>query len=236
MDWRAFWNGQHGTYVSDRHRRVHYTRVAEDIVSVLPRPDAALLDFGCGEALFAERVAERCATLYLCDAAPSVRKKLAERHARNARIAVLAPQDVAGLADADLDLVVTNSVLQYLTADEFTALAALWRRKLKPDGTLVLADILPPDDSVAADIKGLLVLAWRHGFLFAALRGLAATFFSDYRKLRSQIGLTRYAEADMLARLAALGFTPSRRQPNFGFNARRMTFVARPAAPGDRHD
>ena len=93
-----------------------------------------------------------------------------------------------------------------------------------------------PDDSMAADIKGLLAPAWRHGFFLAALRGLAATFFSDYRRLRSQIGLTRYAEADMLARLSALGYVPARRRPNFGFNDRRMTFVARPAAPGDRHD
>ncbi|MGH7002381.1 MAG: class I SAM-dependent methyltransferase [Alphaproteobacteria bacterium] len=234
MDWRAFWNGRHSIYVNERHRAVHYARVADDIVAVLPGLAPVALDFGCGDALFAERVAARCARLYLCDAAPTVRERLAQRHAGNAKIAILAPDDVARLDDVGLDLVVTNSVLQYLTAGEFAKLAELWRRKLKPDGTLVLADILPPDDSLAADIKGLLAPALRHGFFFAALRGLAATFFSDYRRLRGTIGLTRYAEGDMIARLAALGFKAERRHPNFGFNARRMTFVARPAAPRDR--
>jgi len=236
MDWRAFWDGRHSIYVNDRHRLVHYTRVADDIVSVLPRKDAVVLDYGCGEALFAERVAEHCARLYLCDAAPSVRDRLAERHAGNAKISVLAPEGAARLADSSLDLVVSNSVLQYLTVAEFETLARALRPKLKPDGVFVLADILPPDDSIMADIKGLLAPAWRHGFFLAALRGLAATFFSDYRRLRTEIGLTRYAEADMLQRLRTLGFTPARRQPNFGFNARRMTFVARPAETGDRHD
>ena len=236
MDWRAFWNGRHSIYVNDRHRTVHYTRVADDIIALVRQPDAIVLDYGCGEALFAARVAERCGRLYLSDAAPTVREKLAARHAGDAKIAVLAPDDVARLPDGSLDLVVSNSVLQYLTVAEFEALARMLRPKLKPDGALVLADILPPDDSMAADIKGLLAPAWRHGFFLAALRGLAATFFSDYRRLRSQIGLTRYAEADMLARLSALGYVPARRRPNFGFNDRRMTFVARPAAPGDRHD
>ena len=236
MDWRAFWNGRHSIYVNDRHRTVHYTRVADDIIAMLPRADAIVLDYGCGEALFAGRVAERCGTLYLSDAAPSVREKLAARHAGDPKIAVLTPEDVARLPDGSLDLVVSNSVLQYLTVAEFEALARMLRPKLKPDGALVLADVLPPDDSLAADIKGLLAPAWRHGFFFAALRGLAATFFSDYRRLRSQIGLTRYAEGDMHARLFALGYTAARRRPNFGFNDRRMTFVAKPAAPGNRHD
>lgn len=236
MDWRAFWNGRHSIYVNDRHRTVHYTRVADDIISVLPRRDAAVLDHGCGEALLAVRVAERCAKLYLCDAAPSVREKLAARHAADPRIAVLAPEEVAALPDGSFDLVVSNSVLQYLTVAEFEALARMLRPKLAPDGALVLADILPPEDSMMADIKGLLAPAWRHGFFLAALRGLAATFFSDYRRLRSAIGLTRYTEADMMARLSALGYVPARRRPNFGFNDRRMTFVARPAVSGERDD
>ncbi len=232
MQWREFWDGKHSIYVNERHRRVHYRRVADDVAGVVPRAAAAVLDYGCGDALFADRVAERCARLYLCDTAPSVRTRLAERFAGHERISVLSPEEAAQLPEASLDLVVSNSVLQYLSAQEFAALARLLRPKLKPDGVMVLADILPTDDSVVADIKGLLAPALRHGFFFAALRGLAVTFFSDYRRLRSEIGLTRYSEADMLARLTSLGFTAARRHPNFGFNNRRMTFVARPARSG----
>ena len=141
MDWRAFWDGQHSIYVSERHRRVHYARVAEDIISVLPGAQADVLDYGCGEALFAERVAERCSRLILCDSAPSVRERLAQRYAGNPGIGVVAPDEVPALEDKSLDLVVSNSVLQYLTVAEFDAVAHLWRRKLKPSGKLVLADL-----------------------------------------------------------------------------------------------
>lgn len=56
MNWRDLSDGKHRIYVNDRHRTVHHRRVADDIVAVLPRKNAVVLDFGCGEALFAGRV------------------------------------------------------------------------------------------------------------------------------------------------------------------------------------
>ena len=43
------------------------------------------------------------------------------------------------------------------------------------------------------------------GFFGAAAVGLIRTFFSNYRRLRSQIGLTRYTEPEMAARAALEG-------------------------------
>ena len=67
------------------------------LAAALPHLRGSVLDYGCGEALFAGRVAERCGALYLSDAAPSVREKLAARHAGDPKIAVLTPEDVAKL-------------------------------------------------------------------------------------------------------------------------------------------
>jgi hypothetical protein len=47
--------------------------------------------------------------------------------------------------------------------------------------------------------------------------------------LRSRVGLQRYSEAEMVAKLAANGFTASRAHVNIGHNPWRMTFVARHA-------
>ena len=66
------------------------------------------------------------------------------------------------------------------------------------------------------------------GFLFAALGGLVRTLFSDYRKLRSRLGLATYSQPDMQIILEGAGFTAERRYPNLGHNQARMTFVARP--------
>ena len=48
------------------------------------------------------------------------------------RIKVIAPEAVAALPDGRLDLIVTNSVAQYLTDDELTRLLAMFRRLLAP--------------------------------------------------------------------------------------------------------
>jgi SAM-dependent methyltransferase len=228
MNWRDFWNSDTPIYVSDRHKLLHYRRIANDIAALITSADAVVLDHGCGEALSADRVARKCARLYLADAAPLVRERLKTRFAGEPRITILAPEEIENLPDASLDLVVANSLIQYLSLDELRGLLALWRAKLKPDGSLVIADVIPPDVSPIADGGSLLSFAWRGGFLTSALVGLARTAISDYRKLRNEIGLSQYGVDDMLDILRDAGFSALRRAENFGHNQARLTFVARP--------
>jgi SAM-dependent methyltransferase len=229
MNWREYWNRDTPIYVSDRHKVLHYWLIANDIAAMIPSPDAAVLDHGCGEALSANRVAARCAHLYLCDAAPLVRERLEQRFKNELRISVIAPEEVEGLARQSLDLIVVNSLVQYLSLDEFRHLLGTWRAKLKPDGRLVLADVIPPDISPVTDARALLSFAWQGGFVVHAALGLARTIFSDYRKVRGELGLAQYEEAEMIELLSDMGFSAERRKLNMGHNQARMTFVARPA-------
>ncbi len=226
--WRDFWNRRNRIYVNDRHLAAHCRRVADDILSLRIPAGAAVLDYGSGEALEAGRVAAACGRLCLYDAAPATRANLARRFAGIPAIAVLDEAGLGGLPARSLDLIVVNSVLQYVAKDELPGLLARWRRWLKPGGRLALADIIPPGDMMLPDTMALLGFARREGFLLAALAGLAAMFFSDYRRLRAKLGLSCYGEAEMLALLTEAGFAAERRQPNFGINAARMTFVATP--------
>ena len=227
MNWRDFWNGNHAIYVNDRHRLLHYDRIAKDIAAMVERPDACLLDHGCGEASAAELVAARCATLWLYDQAPNVQEKLRLKFSRNPRIQVLSTHGLEALPDASLDLVVANSLLQYLTYGEFEQLLDFWHAKLKADGKLVLADLIPPDNSPVSDARALLHFGWQGGFLFSAMAGLVATFFSNYRKLRQELGLTHYTAQDAATLLAAHGFSCTQAPSNIGHNQARMCFVGR---------
>jgi hypothetical protein len=67
----------------------------------------------------------------------------------------------------------------------------------------------------------------REGFLFAALRGLIRTYFSDYWQLRKSLGIARYRQVDIEAKFQACGLTIERARTNIGHNAKRMTFLAR---------
>lgn len=226
--WLAFWDKPHSIYVNARHKDVHYRLIAEEIAALVPSRQAAVLDYGCGEALHADLVAQSCAELFLCDGAPSVHAGLAVRFAGNGKIRVLGPDAVELLPQNSLDLIVLHSVAQYLSTAQLQALFAAFRRLMAPGGILLVSDIVPPQMSAAADVTALLRFAATNGFLLAALGGLARTLFSDYRRLRAQYGLAHHGEADMLHLLAAAGFAGERAAKNIGHNQARMAFVARP--------
>jgi SAM-dependent methyltransferase len=224
--WVEFWDSEHDIYVSDRHKELHAEAVGRDLIRHIPSANALVLDHGCGEANYAADVAQHCRRLYLCEAAPGVRAELTQRVSHIPNIEVLHPEVVEALPDRSLDLVVANSLVQYLTRPELVDLLILWRRKLKPTGVLVIADVIPPDTSPLRDAASLLWFGLKGGFLLDAFRGLARTALSDYRKVRAQLGFTTYAEPVFTAMLADQGFIADRVRPNFGHNQGRMTFRA----------
>lgn len=225
-DWISYWDSDHPIYVNARHFDVHYANIADDIIKLLPSKEARALDYGCGEALHADRIAAQCATLYLCEAAPNVRVRLKERFGKIANIAVVMPEDVEAMEPQSLDLIVANSLLQYLKRPELVKLLKTWRRLLSPGGALVLADVIGPKQSAIADALSLLRFAATNGFLTAAFIGLVKTTLSDYRKLRAELGLTTYSESEMLALLSEAGYDAARLRPNLGHNQGRMAFRA----------
>ena len=229
--WIEFYDSAHTIYVSPRHCDIHFRRIAEDLRRYVTA-GATVVDYGCGEALHADIVADEAARLTLVEPAPGVRARLATRFAQHAKIEVRSADDLAGLADHSVDLVVMHSVAQYLTDDELDATLRQFHRLLPPSGLLVLGDVIAPTTSAATDALALLSFGARDGFFVAAVVGLGHTVLSPYRRLRSALGLTRYDAAAITARFAAAGFVAERAARNIGHNQARMTFLGRPARPG----
>ena len=227
-DWLAFWDSPHSIYVNARHKDVHYLLIAKEIAALVPGPQARVLDYGCGEALHADVVAAATGELFLCEAAPGVREGLVDRLAGQLNIHVLAPHEAARLAEHSLDLIVLHSVVQYLTAGGASGLFGLFHRLLKEGGMLVVSDVTPPNVPAVIDAFALLRFGAANGFFFAAAWGLIRTLLSNYWKLRSQLGLTRYSNAAMIEKLNAAGFYVDLAPTNIGHNQARKTFYARP--------
>jgi ubiquinone/menaquinone biosynthesis C-methylase UbiE len=227
-DWIDYYDSTHTIYANKRHRDVHFEVIAREIMGFVTSANAVVLDYACGEALSAAKVADACSRLILAEPAPGVRERLTARFAANGKIQVCSLDQLSALPPASVDLAIMNSVAQYMTVDELDQAFAMVRRLLRPNGKLVVGDILQPDIGMAADVVALLRFARRHGFLRDALVGLVRTALSDYRSLRNKVGLQRYSAADMVAKLAAAGFRASRVPVNIGHNASRMTFLAQP--------
>lgn len=228
-DWIDYYDSMHTIYASKQHRDLHFQVIARDIIGYITSKDAVVLDYSCGEALFAAMVAEACGMLILAEPAPGVRGRLTARFASNSGIRVRSLEDLRNMPEGSVDLVVMNSVAQYMSPEQLDAALSVIHRLLKPTGRLVLGDILRPEVGMLADVMALLRFAAKHGFLKDALIGLVSTALSEYRQLRSRIGLQRYSEADILAKLAKSGFSATRADVNIGHNPWRMTVVGRHA-------
>ena len=235
-EWIDYYDSTHTIYASKLHRELHFQLIAKDIIGYISSPDAVVLDYACGEALFAAKVAQACGKLILAEPAPGVRGRLIARFAPNTKIRVRSLDDLRQMTEKSVDLAVMNSVAQYMTPTELNAAFAVIKRLLKPGGRFVLGDVLRPEVGMGRDVMALLRFARKNGFLKDALIGLLSTALSDYRQLRTRVGLQRYGESEMIAKLAAAGLTASRAHFNIGHNPWRMTFVARqalsPAAAG----
>lgn len=227
MGWIEYWDDKPTIYVSQRHRDAHYRSIADGIAALVGDRRFDVLDYGCGEALHAADVASHCRRLYLCDAAPSVREEMQRRFAGEDAIRIVAPDDLAALTGGSVDLIIANSVVQYLSAEDLDNALDTWHRLLAPGGQLLIADVIPPAVGPLTDAMALLSYARRERFLVAAFAGLVRTFFSDYRRVRTALGLRQYREQDMLALLHGKGFEASRTRPNLGHNQSRMAFMAK---------
>src|SRR5512140_2469616 len=154
-DWIDYYDSTHTIYASKLHRDLHFQVVARDIIGYISSPEAVVLDYSCGEALSAARVAEACGKLYLAEPAPGVRGRLIARFAPNTKIRVRSLDDLRKMDEKSIDLAVMNSVAQYMTPADLDAAFAVIKRLLKPGGRLIVGDILSPDVGMAKDVIAL---------------------------------------------------------------------------------
>ena len=223
--WWDFWDQEHSIYVSDRHKDIHYDAIARDVLSLLPekRP-LTLLDYGCGDALSTDTFTRNGISVILHDPVPRVRDMVRGRFAGKKGVLIAEKLADAGKA---IDVILVHSVLQYLSKDAFAALLPVFRNMLARGGMLVIGDVVPTRSHMIADVRSLLINAWRYGFLVAALYGLVVTFFSGYRALRKRAGFTTYTEGEMLKMLREASFEGKREPSNIGLTPHRMTFTAK---------
>jgi SAM-dependent methyltransferase len=228
--WIDFWDQPNAIYVNQRNLNAHFECLTRDLQRFVPAEgEKVVLDFGCGDALGAERLAEGCSTLYLYDAAPAVRKRLRKRLAFNRHIVVLDESDLRQLEIGTIDLILVVSVIQYMGKDELAALMRSWHRLLTTSGELIVADVIEPGTSIYLDIASQLKFAWRHGFLLPALVGFARMFFSDYRALRRKAGFAMYCTDEMLSLLRRAGFDAAGLPDNIGPGRHRRAYRGRKA-------
>lgn len=231
--WLDFWNAPNAIYANSCHRRVHSAKVLAGVSRFVPTGGAAVvLDWGCGDAIAADALAQSCRMLLLFEPAPTTRGRLIVAYAGHPKIEVLDEAKFEAVAPASLDLIVVNSVLQYLSHQQFADALRLFRRLLKNDGRLLIGDIIEPDTPMLRHVIRFLRFAWQNGFFLAGILSLARNLKSPYCQLRRNAGYACYQVADMLAVLEDNGFVGERLPSNIAVSQLRSSYLARKRDPG----
>jgi ubiquinone/menaquinone biosynthesis C-methylase UbiE len=195
--WVGYWDGLEQRPLFAVQARDHVRRLRA-VVSL--RVTDRVLDFGCGFGHVAELLAPDVGRMDFWDAADSMRRATARRTAR-LPTAVEVDFSAGDAPDGGYDLVLVNSVIQYLTPDELAGWLARWNRMLRPGGRVVVSDVLRPGGSVLPEVLGLLWFAARHRILLRTVRD-GVVEVAQYRRSRQSHRLHRWQPAE-LARMAA---------------------------------
>jgi SAM-dependent methyltransferase len=186
---------------------------------------ARVLDFGCGFGFIAELLAPRVAQLFVFDASERMRRRAQLRLAGHANVRFLGPPGAAPWPSAlEFDLILVNSVVQYMTPDEFHHWLGQWRAMLAPGGHLVLSDLLTHDVDPLREVVGMLALSARRGCLMRVVRK-ALGELRHYSKTRRMRPLCRIAFRDLRERAGQLGLVVDVLPSNLTYRKTRATAV-----------
>jgi SAM-dependent methyltransferase len=156
------------------------------------RRTGRVLDFGCGFGFVARLLAPHVSEVWFWDASENMRAE-ARRNTADVPNARLCDVPAALSEDGDriawhgpaFDLILVNSVVQYMAREELLAWLGRWAAMLARGGKLVLSDLIPPNHRSASDVADLLRFGARNGSTLRAAADAVGGFHNYWRTSRN---------------------------------------------------
>src|SRR4029453_13582528 len=232
VDWATYFGRLAPDSPLYREQSAAYVKALTDAIGV--RADQRVLDFGCGVGFVPRVLAPHVAEVWFWDPSPNMRR-VAERitaHVPNASFLDIAAE-LAGQRDAargigrTFDLIIVNSVAQYMAASEFWGWLPRWRTMMAADGVLVLSDLIAPTHGGLSDTAALPRFGARRGW---PLRGAAAAVggIQNYWRTSRNVPLLRVGRDELIRRAAESDLNVEVLARNLTHLRKRWTAVLRP--------
>ena len=214
--WHNYWSST----PDSSYLRVEARVVATNLREHLPlEPSQTILDFGCGYGYVAEFLSEHVEHVYIWDAVEEVRES-AHRRINRANVSI------SSAGDQDVDVILANSVIQYMDQEALGSWLVRWKDQLRSGGHIVLSDVLTTPPSLPRETLHWFLLAARNG-QFAASIGFARANASRYQAAKDSKPLTVYTPATLRALGSDAGLEMTEASSNYAFQPRRSTFLLR---------
>jgi cyclopropane fatty-acyl-phospholipid synthase-like methyltransferase len=228
MDWVTYWDRSPAGRLLLAPESEEYVR---NLTAEFPiTAQARILDFGCGYGSAAERLAPSGAKVCLWDAAPTMLRSAAQRLSAWKNVSAIDLMNLESREPGPFELILVNSVVQYMTASELHDWLKRWRPMLAAGGRVILSDLIPPAHSTLGDIVSLLRFGVRRGYLFQAMRGIWKERLR-YKTAANQRPLLHVDRAALTADASQLGYSVRFLPRNLTHFSGRMTAVLEATIP-----
>lgn len=185
--------------------------------------ELTVLDYGCGFGYVTSQVAELAGQVYAWDRSPGMRSRTMHRTAHQKNVVVLERNDPgAAVSDITVDVVLINSVVQYMSHDDFKSCLLTCSDALSQEGIILVSDMVPEEYNGLRDVADLLRFSMRRGiFLETVLQGIKDA--GDYIAHRQARELTRHDQEWLRTAAAECGLTAGFVASNLTHFPRRIT-------------
>lgn len=221
--WHNYWSDT----PDDPYLEAEAKVVAENLVDRFGLSDTdGVLDFGCGYGYVTEHLAPYVAHVWIWD---KVEDAMAAglRRIRHPNVSEIDPAHT----NEKFDLIVVNSVIQYMSDDVLSDWLERWAGLLKSGGSIAISDVPTRAPSLVGEGLQWFRLALKHGVLIDAIR-FAKANASRYRDARAKVGLATVSEPQLRRLADGAGLTVHREPRNLAYQSGRDSYVlTRATAP-----
>ncbi len=189
-NWTDFWQKKQGVFDEMMHHYTYFTaKKLHENKHILPTDE--VLDIGCGQGRMADFYKGKIKKWVGLDISENYINdcKNKFKDTDNFSFATIPSDDYLNfevLENQKFDKIVVMSVIQYFkNHEEIAQLIQNAQKYLKPNGKIIIADIVMSENTLKS-VWNILLASLRHGFFFTFVRFVLHTRFSNYYKLRQK--------------------------------------------------
>ncbi|MFL5744963.1 MAG: class I SAM-dependent methyltransferase [Niastella sp.] len=209
--WGNFWQDQRLSFYAVMKMATSYFVLKFEKLYPL-QPTDQLFDYGCGPGFVADSLATKSIQLTGADINDFFIKECRKNHPASRFLLITTDtatnKKILGeaLNGKHFDYILLLSIIQYFkSANDLDEVIGMLRHYLKPQGKLIIADVLDENTSSLKDAFSLLMYCIKRGRIGAFAGFISYLLFSDYRKISKQNKLLLVSENTIRAIATRLG-------------------------------